>query len=786
MYLTASRPDLVFVVYMCARYHTSPTKKYLEALKRVFRYLRGTINWGLCYPKDTAMALTAYADADQARCQDTQRNNLRKLKGKVIVDEAVISHSIDPEWLKVDVAPLASKLQNSRTVHSDYLKHTQEETKTLMKIVKHERSLNPLNTSLDYAYDKLLVVTPMNKTKRVRFTEPVISSRNINIKTVSSLNVVSNKPMLSSTGVNLSTSASGSQPLGNIRKDKIQQTPSSSKKNKTEAYPRNVRYSLRNKKCVVKTKNTTSVQNSKSNVNFDLQCVTCNGFLFFDNHDSCVLEFINNVNARVKSKSIKKIVKRKVWKPTRKLTNFVDKFLGTVKLGNDHVAKIMGYGDYQIGNVTMLRVYFVYGLGHNSFSFGQFCDSDLEVAFRQHTCFIRKLEEAVATACFTQNRSIIRFRHGKTPYELLHDKLPDLLYFHVFGALCCPTNDSENLGKLQSKTNIAMDSEQSSLGPALHEMTHVTISSGLVAKPTSSTPFVPPSRIDWDQLFQLLFDELLTPLPNVDHPAPKVIAPIDEVVASEPAESTGLPSLTIVNQDAPSLSKSQTTPETQPLVIPNDVEEDNHDIEVAHMGNDQFFGMPILEISSDQSSSTDSNCIRGYKDFSRVCRSQEHGRLPNGCKDCVLNGLQISQSPRDIVINQSKYALESLKKYSFESCDPLDTPMVEKSKLDEDKEGKAIDPSHYHGIRLGLSKSTYMRSKGSFDRSKHINIRYHFIKEHVENGVIELYFVKTKYQLADIFTKALGRERIEFLINKLGMRSFTPETLQQLTDEVDE
>nr|GEY46597.1 retrovirus-related Pol polyprotein from transposon TNT 1-94 [Tanacetum cinerariifolium] len=71
-------------------------------------------------------------------------------------------------------------------------------------------------------------------------------------------------------------------------------------------------------------------------------------------------------------------------------------------------------------------------------------------------------------------------------------------------------------------------------------------------------------------------------------------------------------------------------------------------------------------------------------------------------------------------------------------------------------------------------------------RSKHIDIRYHFIKEQVENGVIELYFINTEYQLADLFTKALGRDRIEFLINKLGMRSFTPETLKQLMDEVDE
>ncbi|GJW98301.1 retrovirus-related pol polyprotein from transposon TNT 1-94 [Tanacetum coccineum] len=74
MYLTANRLDLVFVVCMCARYQASPTKKHLEALKRVFRYLRGTINWGLWYPKDTAMALTAYADADHAGCQDTRRS----------------------------------------------------------------------------------------------------------------------------------------------------------------------------------------------------------------------------------------------------------------------------------------------------------------------------------------------------------------------------------------------------------------------------------------------------------------------------------------------------------------------------------------------------------------------------------------------------------------------------------------------------------------------------------------------------------------------------------------
>nr|GEY94523.1 ribonuclease H [Tanacetum cinerariifolium] len=117
--------------------------------------------------------------------------------------------------------------------------------------------------------------------------------------------------------------------------------------------------------------------------------------------------------------------------------------------------------------------------------------------------------------------------------------------------------------------------------------------------------------------------------------------------------------------------------------------------------------------------------------------------------------------------------------------------MVKKSKLDEDKEGKAIDSSHYRSMIGTILYLTASRPDLQFAicmcaRSKHIDLRYHFIKEHVENGVIELYFVNTEYQLADLFTKSLGRERIEFLINKLGMRSFMSETLKQLTDEVDQ
>nr|GEY53866.1 retrovirus-related Pol polyprotein from transposon TNT 1-94 [Tanacetum cinerariifolium] len=636
----------------------------------------------------------------------------------------------------------------------------------------------------------------------------------------------------------------------------------------------------------------------------------------------------------------------------------------------------MGYSDYKIGNVTISRVYFVEGLGHNLFSMGQFCDLDLEVAFRQHTCFIRNLvgvdlltgslgnnlytlslqdmmasspicllskalntnswiwqhrlshlsfgetnhlarqglvrglpklkfvkdhlcsacamgKKDVATACYTQNRSIIRLRHRKTPYELLHNKLPDLSFLYVFGALFYPTNDSENLGKLQPKDDIgifigyaptkkafriynrrtrrivetihvefdeltAMASEQSSSGPALNEMTPATISLGLVQKSSSLTPYVPPSRNDWDLLFQPMFDELLNPPPSVDHQAPEVIASIADVILPVQAESTSLPSSTTVDQDAPSPSKSQITPETQSFIIPQDVEEDTHDIEIEAMQEElnEFERLEVWElvpqpdkvmvftlkwiykVKLDELGGILRNKARlvahGYRQeegidfeesFAPVSRleairiflayaahknmvvyhmdvkttflngnlreevyvsqpewfvdqdnhnhvyklkkalyglkqaprtwydmlssfliSQDFSKgsvdltllirrngndlllvqiyvddiifaasTPELCdlfailmcskfkmsmmgKISFFLGLQISQSPRGIFINQFKYALESLKNYGFESCDLVDTPTVEKSKLDEDKEGKVIDPSHYHDM----------------------------------------------------------------------------------------
>ncbi|GJZ45220.1 retrovirus-related pol polyprotein from transposon TNT 1-94 [Tanacetum coccineum] len=906
--------------------------------------------------------------------------------------------------------------------------------------------------------------------------------------------------MLSFTGVKPSTSAIRSQPSGNTKKDKIQQTPSSTQKNKVEAHPRKVKSNLKNKDCVVAPKGTANVHYSQLNANSELKCVKCNGCMLFDNHDLCVLDFINNVNARrptgrtftivgnarpltrittstevplrkptalnnetpkpvvtlvylrkprksktnvsvSKSKVLKSVSANKkepsqswgsivsdvpsssldecrssklfsgIWTPVKCLRSkdealdFIIKFLKMIQVRfKVPIRRIRTDYGTEFVNQALRGYYEKVGISHEtSVAYSpqqngvvERLNHTLVEATRTMLIYAKALlflwAEAVATACYTQNRSIIRLRHGKTAYELLHDKIPDLSFFYVFGALCYPTNDSENLdfNKLT-----AMASEHSSSGPALHDMTLATISSGLVPNPPPSTPFVPPSR------------------------TPEVIAPIDEVVAPVLVVSTNLPSSITVDQDAPSPTNSQTTPETQSLILPNDVEEDNHDLDVAHMNNDPFFGITILENDFEASSldviptvvqtaALNSEHVkldemggilknkarlvaRGYRQeeginfkesFALVARldaiqifltyaahmnmivyqmdvktaflndilreevyvsqldgfmnqynsnhvyklkkdlyglkqalrvwydllskfllSQEFSKgtvdptlfirrqgkdillvqiyvddtifastTPELCdqflkimcskfkmsmmgKISFFLGLQISQSPRGIFLNQSKYALESLKKNGMESCDPVDTHVVEKSKLDEDPQGKAVDPTHYRGMvgtlmyltasrpdltfavcmcaryqakpiekhlhavkrifkyirgivnrglwypkdssialtayadadhagcqdtrrstsgtlsgccaqilwmrsqltnySLGFNKiPMYYDNKSSIalccnnvqhSRSKHIDIRFHFIKEQVENGVVELYFVNTEY-----------------------------------------
>ncbi|GJQ89296.1 retrovirus-related pol polyprotein from transposon TNT 1-94 [Tanacetum coccineum] len=345
----------------------------------------------------------------------------------------------------------------------------------------------------------------------------------------------------------------------------------------------------------------------------------------------------------------------------------------------------------------------------------------------------------------------------------LHRK-PDLSYLHVFGALCYPTNDGKDLGKLKPRDDIGIFVGYDPAKKAFRiynkstrliiETVHVNFDklTGMASEQFSSGPG--PKLMILRTISSGLY---LNPPPCIDLQVPAVIAPKSVV-------STGTPSLTTIDQDAPSTSTSQTNQETPSLVIPLGFEEADHDIEVAHMDNnpneegidfEESFAlvarlkvirifiafaahMNIIVYQMDVKTAFLNGILRKevykfskgtvdptlfikregkdillvkiyvddiifastkpdlYESFSKIMCSK-FKMLMMGKLSFFL-GLQISQSPRGIFLNQSKYALESLKKYGMETYDLVDTPMVEKSKLDEDPQGKVVDPTRYRGM----------------------------------------------------------------------------------------
>ncbi|GJX22824.1 retrovirus-related pol polyprotein from transposon TNT 1-94 [Tanacetum coccineum] len=576
--------------------------------------------------------------------------------------------------------------------------------------------------------------------------------------------------------------------------------------------------------------------NSKLNANSELKCVKCNGCMLYDNHDLCVLDFINNMNAHTKSKSVKKHSKRKVWK-----------LIGKVFTNIGYIWRPTGRTFVVVGNACPLtRI-----------------TTTAKVPLRKPTALDNETSKPVVILVYLRKprksktnvpvskvlKSVSANKNGKLV------NLGDLVFDCFISSL-----DGWRLGLFRSRVyyhgvDLLMDLEAIIVYSVLLEDMMASSPICLLSKASKTKSWLwPPTSVS---------SELCSSAP-------------------EPAASTSSHFSTTVDQDAPSPSNSQTTPKTQSPVIPNDVEEDNHDLDVTHMNNDPFFGIPIPENNSEASSSSDviptivqtaapnsdyelvprpdkvmvinlkwickvkldelggilkKNArlvARGYRqekgiDFEEsfapvarldairiflayaahmnmivyqmdvkmaflndILREEVYVSQPDGfvdqdnlnhvyklkkalyglkqaprawydllskflllqefyketvdptlfirrqgkdillvqiyvddiiftsttpelcdqfskimCSKFMMSmmgkisfflGLQISQSPRGILINQSKYALESLKKYGMESSDPVDTPMVEKSKLNEDTQGKAVNPTHYHGM----------------------------------------------------------------------------------------
>nr|GEY99678.1 retrovirus-related Pol polyprotein from transposon TNT 1-94 [Tanacetum cinerariifolium] len=716
------------------------------------------------------------------------------------------------------------------------------------------------------------------------------------------------------------------------------------------------------------------------------------------------------------------------------LCNFVEKYLGTVRFGNDQFAPIIGYGDLVQGNITIDRVYYGEGLNHNLFSVGQFCDADLEVAFWKSTCFVRDLQEndlligncgsdlytislqettsstllcliakasptqawlwhqrlshlnfdninllskkdvvigrlnllhmdlcgpmrvasingkkyimndiikrqnrtlvevaqtmlsasklplffwaeAIVTACYTQNRSIIILTHEKMAYHIISDRKPSIKHLYIFGCTCYLIRDGENLDKMKEKRDqcILVGYSTQSKGyrvynkrtrlivESIHlrfdeikeisEMSVANVTSGLVPQRQKASDY-DNSDPGYVQEEGIDFEESFTPVAQLE---------AVRIFVAYAAHK----SFPIYQMDIKTTFLNGSLKEEVYVAQPDGFVNPNHPEKVYRLRK-ALYGLKQAPRA-------------WYDELSQFLMSKGF------TKGTIDSNLFMIRYGEDILLIQiyAKYALEILKKHSMEKGKSIGTPMATKPKLDVDLSGNLVDQTDYRSkirslmyltssrpdivqavcycaryqarptekhlkevkrifrylrgtIDMGLwypkdsgfeltafldvdharcvdtRKSTYggiqflgdklvswmskkqdctamssaeaeylalsascaqvmwMRTQlkdygfnynkiplycdsqsaiaiscnpVQHSRTKHIHTRYHFIKEQVKNGIIELYFVRTEYQLADMFTKALPEDRFKYLVRRIGMRCLTPVELEVLANE---
>ncbi|GKA76451.1 retrovirus-related pol polyprotein from transposon TNT 1-94 [Tanacetum coccineum] len=742
------------------------------------------------------------------------------------------------------------------------------------------------------------------------------------------------------------------------------------------------------------------------------------------------------------------------------LMNSVSKFLGTIRFENNQIAKIMGYGDYQLGNVTISMVYYVEGLGHNLFSVGQFCDSDLEVAFRKNTCFIWNLDgvdlllgsrdtnlytislddmlktslicllsKALKTKSGLWHRRLSHLNFG-TLNKLAKDDLargiPKLKFkkYHLCSAcalgkskksshqpkaedtnqeklyllhmdLCsqmrvesinekkyilvivddysrftwvkflkskdeAPDDIIKCIKNIQVCLNATVRNVRTNNGtefvnqtlPEFYEnvcishqtfVAHTPQQNGIVKRRNWTLVEVARTMLIFSKAPLFLWAEAINTacytqnrslIPDTPRAIDLANSPVSTSIDQD-ASSTSIPS-TQEQEQSPIISQgssSNVRPShtlfellgkwTKNHLIANVIRDPSRSVSTRkQLQTDAMWCyfdafLTLVKPETYKESMLEPSWIDAMQEeihkFERlqvwelvpieaICIFIANAATKNmtiyqiDVKTAFLNGevrevVYVSQ-PEGFIDPYKLNHVYRLKKLLYglkqapRACDPVNTPMVDKSKLDKDLQGKPVDPTHYrrmigslmyltssrpdlvfavcmcalyqakpteknlHALKrifrylkgtidMGLcwssknQKSTaissteaeyialsgccaqilWMRSQLTdyglkfnkipmycdnksaitlccnnvqHSRSKHIDVIYHFIKEQVENGLVELYFVRTEYQLADIFTKALPRERFNFLVEKLGMKSMSPDTLKSLTEKEDE
>nr|GEW06462.1 Gag-Pol polyprotein [Tanacetum cinerariifolium] len=357
--------------------------------------------------------------------------------------------------------------------------------------------------------------------------------------------------------------------------------------------------------------------------------------------------------------------------------------------------------------------------------------------------------EAVATACFTQNWSIIHTRYNKTPYEQLRGRKPNVEYFYVFASLCYPTNDYDDLGKMKPNADIRVFIE-----PELQRFNNHNSSAE-----TMNTP----SKEDLDNLFGPMFKEYFRKKSSE--------TPIN--FAAQPTQlhedSPSISSISVKEHEAP-LIETTSDEQTSPISLPEadklhqedsaDFDGNSYTIEPKNIKEAIVDHSWIESIQDEQEEGIDFE-----ESFTPVARLEAiwmfiayvaHKNIiifQMDVKTAFLNGplkeeVYVSQPEGFIDLEFSnhvyrlKKSIYGLKQAPRAWFDKLSSFLIE------------------HGFTKGIVDLTlFTRRHGG---------AILFVKEHVEKGIVELYFVGTEYQLADLFTKALPKERFEYLVHRIA------------------
>ncbi|GJZ73381.1 retrovirus-related pol polyprotein from transposon TNT 1-94 [Tanacetum coccineum] len=557
--------------------------------------------------------------------------------------------------LRIESEPINAYFKNNKAVHQDYLKVIKEHVTTLHKLLERARALKPLDKNLVYACkfaehiqvyvsvscpftqsgnEKWHLATSHRKNNKPCVDAPTQNKTVLNDTqkyTVKQNTQKTDNTLLPSTGRVSYTDVSRSKPRNNTRNDRIPQPSSRIKKNKVEAQLRKFKSSSNKNNYVSDCNaNVKNVVVSNNSANVFLSCKEC---LLSANHDACVVKYLKDVQKRKKAKFVKQ--KEKIqWKPTgRVFTNVELRWKPIGRMFNMIVEIVLwyldfGYSKHMTGQRDKLINFvsmFIEGLGHNLFLVRQFCDSDLEVALRKHTCFVRNLDGV----------DLLSGPSGSNLYTiLLNDMmksspicLPKLKYAkdHLYSACQMGKSKKEcHKPKPKPSTNEKLQMLHMDIcGPMREESINgkryilvivddhsrytwvkflrtkdeapEIIIKFLKQAQAASTSSKPNTNNDWDLLFQPMFDEYFKP--------PSVVSTTIFDANLLPPDIARASSSTTIDQDAPSSSTSPNNETAASPIQSTNVEEPN-EAKDAKFESDTFTNLFAPPVTSSAESSS--------------------------------------------------------------------------------------------------------------------------------------------------------------------------------------